>query len=130
MFAGGREGYLNARSPPGRNVREKTGVWNSSAISEAAAQLKAAKDEAARDKATLAKTVLEMEKKRKASEAEKEALNEKIFLLLPPKSVKNDYLEQNPAKYVFRCHDGDIQIPEYGILQTEFYYKERMNSYE
>ena len=126
MFPGGREGYSRERSPLGRNSRG----WNSSAISEAAAELKAAKDEAAKDKAILAKTVLEMEKKRKASEAEKEALNEKIFLLLPPKSVKNDYLEQNPAKYVFRCSDGDIQIPEYGILQTEFYYKEGMIFYK
>ena len=65
-----------------------------------------------------------MDKKRKASEAEKEALNEKIFLLLPPKSVKNDYVEQKAAKYVFQCSDGDIQIPEYGIMQTEFYYQE------
>lgn len=126
----GGEGYFRERSPLRRNSRERTGGWNSSAISEVAAELKAAKDEAAKDKAALEKTVLEMEKKRKASEAEKEALNEQIFLLLPPKSVKNDYVEQNPAKFIFRCSDGDIQIPEYGILQTEFYYKERIISYK
>ena len=74
--------------------------------------------------ASIEKAILEMDKKRKASEAEKEALNEKIFLLLPPKSVKNDYVEQKPAKYVFKCSDGDIQIPEYGIMRTEFYYQE------
>lgn len=156
MFAGGREGFIRDRSPRRRNSRERIwgwdspldgrsprrrnsperiGGWGSSPErigdwDEAAADLKAAKDEAAKDKAALAKTVLEMEKKRKTFEAEKEALNEKIFLLLPPKSVKNDYLEQNPAKYIFRCSDGDIQIPDYGILQTEFYYKEGIIFYK
>ena len=86
--------------------------------------IKAVKDEAAEKIAAMEKTVMEIDKKRKASEAEKEALSEKIFLLLPPKSVKNDYFEQKQAKYVFKCSDGDIQIPEYGIMQTEFYYQE------
>ena len=44
-------------------------------------------------------------------------------MLLPPKSIKNEYLEQTQAKFVFKCKDGDIQIPEYGILRTEFYYQ-------
>ena len=26
--------------------------------------------------------------------------------------------------YVFKCLDGDIQIPEYGIRRTDFYYKQ------
>ena len=50
--------------------------------------------------------------------------DEMISLLLPPKSAKNEYIEQQPAKYVFKCMDGDIQIPEYGILRTEFYYQQ------
>ena len=61
--------------------------------------------------------------KRKASEAF-ESKNEIIALLLPPKSAKTEYDEQKPAKYVFKCMDGDIQIPEYGMLRTEFYYQE------
>ena len=44
-------------------------------------------------------------------------------MLLPPKSIKNEYLEQTQAKFAFKCKDGDIQIPEYGILRTEFYYQ-------
>ena len=63
-----------------------------------------------------------MERKRKADEA-----LEIIAFLLPPKSAKNDYVEQKPAKYVFKCMDGDIQIPEYGILRTEFYYQEKID---
>lgn len=50
--------------------------------------------------------------------------NEIISLLLPPKSAKNEYIEQRPAKYVFKCMDGEIQIPEYGLLRTEFYYQQ------
>ena len=65
-----------------------------------------------------------MEQKRKASETIK-AQEEMIAFLRPPKSAKNDYVEQKPAKYVFKCMDGDIQIPEYGILRTEFYYQDR-----
>ena len=64
--------------------------------------------------------------KRKAEEAFK-AKDEMVAFLLPPKSAKNDYVEQKPAKYVFKCMDGDIQIPEYGILRTEFYYQERVH---
>ena len=74
-----------------------------------------------------------MEQKRKATEkaqkrkATLKAAAEMIAFLRPPKSAKNDYLEQKPAKYVFKCMDGDIQIPEYGILRTEFYYQERVD---
>ena len=64
------------------------------------------------------------ERKRKASESK----DEMIALLLPPKSAKTDYVEQKSAKYVFKCMDGDIQIPEYGILRTEFYYQERITN--
>ena len=53
-----------------------------------------------------------------------EAKDEMIALLIPPKSAKNEYVEQRPAKYVFKCMDGEIQIPEYGILRTEFYYQQ------
>ena len=53
-----------------------------------------------------------------------EVKNEIISLLLPPKSAKNEYIEQRPAKYVFKCMDGEIQIPEYGLLRTEFYYQQ------
>ena len=110
MFAGGREGFIRDRSPRRRNSRERIGGWGSPLDGrsprrrnsperiggwggsperigdwdEAAADLQAAKDEAAKDKAALAKTVLEMEKKRKAFEAEKEALNEKIFCCFLP----------------------------------------------
>ena len=49
-----------------------------------------------------------------------------IALLLPPKSVKNEYVEQKPAKYVFKCMDGDIYIPEYGISRTEFYFQDQI----
>ena len=59
-----------------------------------------------------------------------EAKDEMISLLLPPKSAKNEYIEQQPAKYVFKCMDGDIQIPEYGIFRTDFYYKERIDYLE
>ena len=49
------------------------------------------------------------------------AKDEMISLLRTPKWAKNQYIEQKPAKYVFKCKDGDIQIPEYGLLRTEFY---------
>ena len=64
----------------------------------------------------------EGELKRKASENA-----EMIHFLAPPKLAKNAYLEQKPAKYVFKCMDGDIQIPEYGILRTDFYYQAQIN---
>ena len=59
-----------------------------------------------------------------AQQTSLEDKDEIISLLLPPKSAKNEYIEQQPAKYVFKCMDGDIQIPEYGILRTEFYYQQ------
>ena len=63
--------------------------------------------------------------KRKAAEA-LENVRSRLSYLIPPKSAKNDYMEQKPAKYVFKCMDGDIQIPDYGIFRTDFYYKERI----
>ena len=65
----------------------------------------------------------ELDRKENNRKVEQAAKDEMITLLLPPKSVKNEYLEQTPAKYVFKCKDGDIQIPEYGILRTDFYYQ-------
>ena len=50
-----------------------------------------------------------------------------ISFLRPPKMAKLEYMEQTPAKFVFQCRDGDIQIPEYGLLRSDFYYQERMN---
>ena len=72
------------------------------------------------------KAQMQENRKRRASEAFK-AKDEMIAFLMPPKSAKNDYMEQKPAKYVFKCMDGDIQIPEYGILRTEFYYQGRID---
>ena len=67
--------------------------------------------------------------KRKAAEALEDfrAKEEIMSYLTPPKSAKNDYMEQKPAKYVFKCLDGDIQIPEYGIFRTDFYSKEMIS---
>ena len=64
--------------------------------------------------------------KRKAAEVVR-AKEDVISYLIPPKSAKNDYMEQKPAKYIFRCMDGDIQIPDYGIFRTNFYNKERID---
>ena len=61
--------------------------------------------------------------KLKRSAEEKDDL---ILFLRPPKMAKNEYMEQTPAKYVFQCSDGEIQIPEYGLLRTDFYYQERI----
>merc|ERR1712131_119811 len=52
------------------------------------------------------------------------AKDEMISLLLPPLSVKKEYEDQIPAKYVFKCKDGVIQVPEYGILRSEFYFQQ------
>lgn len=49
--------------------------------------------------------------------------DEMISFLLPCKTAKNEYVEQEPAEYIFQCMDGVIHIPEYG-LRTDFYYKE------
>ena len=54
--------------------------------------------------------------------------NEIISFLRPYKTALYDYQEQKPAKYTFKCLDGDIQISEYGILRTDFYYKERIKT--
>ena len=51
--------------------------------------------------------------------------DEMLLLLRTPKWAKNDYIEQKPAKYVFKCMDGDIQIPQYGLLRTDFYHQVR-----
>ena len=66
--------------------------------------------------------------KRKADEALEDlrAKEEVMSYLNPPKCAKNDYMERKPAKYVFKCMDGDIQIPAYG-LRTDFYIKERIS---
>ena len=50
--------------------------------------------------------------------------DDKIAFLLPPKSIQNEYVEQKPAKYVFKCMDGDIHVSEFGILHSEFYYQD------
>ena len=42
----------------------------------------------------------------------------------PPQSIKKEYEDQTPAKYVFKCKDGEIQISEYGISRSEFYFQE------
>ena len=65
------------------------------------------------------------ERKRNASETFIDK-DDMIALLLPPKSIKNDYVEQKPAEYVFKCMDGLIHVPEYGILRTEFYYQDKI----
>ena len=72
------------------------------------------------------------ERKRKASETLIDKALLRIALLLPPKSIKNDYVEQKPAEYVFKCMDGLIHVSEYGILRTEFYYQDQItySSYE
>ena len=49
-----------------------------------------------------------------------------ISFLRPPKMAKDEYTMQTPAKFVFKCRDGDIQIPEYGLLRTDFYYQGRI----
>ena len=49
-----------------------------------------------------------------------------LSFLKAPKYAKDDYMEQKAAKYVFKCMDGDIQIPEYGMIRTDFYYKDRI----
>ena len=50
-----------------------------------------------------------------------------IPFLLPCRTAKDEYIEQEPSDYVFKCMDGDIHIPEYGLLKTDFYYKEWMS---
>ena len=50
--------------------------------------------------------------------------DELISFLVPPKTAKSEYENQETSKYVFKCLDGDIQIPEYGIRRTDFYYKQ------
>ena len=57
----------------------------------------------------------------KRNAEDSEAKDDMLSLLRTPKWAKNEYVEQKPAKYVFKCKDGDIQIPEYGLLRTEFY---------
>ena len=55
------------------------------------------------------------EDKKRQTSPEIKVKDEMIALILPPKSVKNKYLEQNTAKYVFKWMNGDIHIPEYGL---------------
>ena len=68
------------------------------------------------------------ERKRKLSEIFIDK-DDMIALLLPRKSIQNDYVEQKPAEYVFKCMDGDIHVPEYGISRTEFYYQDQITSW-
>ena len=49
-----------------------------------------------------------------------------LLLLLPCRTAKDEYCKQEPSDYVFKCMDGDIHIPEYGLLKTDFYIKEWM----
>ena len=87
------------------------------------------KEKAANENAKLAQEYALKEKALKRKAAEDVRLKEDIIsYLIPPKSAKNDYMEQKPAKYVFKCRDGDIQIPDYGIFRTDFYYKERISN--
>ena len=67
--------------------------------------------------------------KRKADEAVEDlrAKEEVMSYLKPPKCAKNDYMERKPAKYVFKCLDGDIQIPAYGLNRTDFYIQDRIS---
>ena len=67
--------------------------------------------------------------KRKADEAVEDlrAKEEVMSFLKPPKCAKNDYMERKPAKYVFKCLDGDIQIPAYGLNRTDFYIQDRIS---
>ena len=86
---------------------------------------------AADEYAKLAKEYALKEKALKRKNAEVvRAKEDVISYLTPPKSAKNDYMERKPAKYVFKCMDGDIQIPEYGIFRTDFYNKERISYLE
>ena len=100
------------------------------AIKEAAskqARDEAVKEYSAREAAIKRKFIETFEDKDREIAAKDEELSAKdgmITLLSPPKMAKNEYVEQTQAKYVFKCMDGDIQIPEYGILRTDFYYQE------
>ena len=76
----------------------------------------------AREKTARKYAARESALKRSASDKD-----EMISFLRPPKMAKLEYMEQTPAKFVFQCRDGDIQIPEYGLLKSNFYYQERMN---
>ena len=75
-----------------------------------------------REKAAQEYAARESALKRSASDKD-----DMISFLRPPKTAKLEYMEQTPAKFVFQCRDGDIQIPEYGLLRSDFYYQERMN---
>ena len=50
-----------------------------------------------------------------------------VPFLLPCRTAKDEYIKQEPSDYVFKCMDGDIHIPEYGLLKTDFYYKDWMS---
>merc|ERR1711990_451156 len=71
-----------------------------------------------REKAAQEYAARESALKRSASDKD-----DMISFLRPPKTAKLEYMEQTPAKFVFQCRDGDIQIPEYGLLRSDFYYQ-------
>ena len=74
-----------------------------------------------KEKSRPVKTAPESPWKQKLKKSNKDDL---ISFLVPPKAAKSAYDNQEPSKYVFKCLDGDIQIPEYGIRRTDFYYKQ------
>ena len=98
---------------------------------ELSAIIKRAREEERKKAVKLAQEYASKEKalKRKADEAVEDlrAKEEVMSYLKPPKCAKNDYMERKPAKYVFKCLDGDIQIPAYGLNRTDFYIQDRIS---
>ena len=78
------------------------------------------------EKTTREKTAQEYAARESALKRSASDKDDIISFLRPPKMAKDEYTMQTPAKFVFKCRDGDIQIPEYGLLQTDFYYQERI----
>ena len=74
-----------------------------------------------KEKSMPVRTAPESPWKQKLKKSNKDEL---ISFLVPPKTAKSEYEKQETSKYVFKCLDGDIQIPEYGIRRTDFYYKQ------
>ena len=85
------------------------------------AMLNFPKRTALREKSRPVKTVPESPWKQKLKKSNKDEL---ISFLAPPKAAKSEYEKQEPSEYVFKCLDGDIHIPEYGIRRTDFYYEQ------
>ena len=78
------------------------------------------------EKYTREKTAQEYAARESALKRSASDKDDMISFLRPPKIAKDEYMDQTPAKFVFQCRDGDIQIPEYGLLRTDFYYQERI----